>query len=225
MARLHSPADVLGVFVKAPEPGRVKTRLGRIIGARRAATLYRRMGLRVVERCLDPHRYRTMVWFAPVESDAAVRGWLGQLGIDGFLGQAPGGLGARLLGAFAYHFANGAHRVVIIGSDCPGVDAALIRRAFSALEESDLVIGPAQDGGFYLLGLTRRAPGLFRRIEWSTAAVFRQVMRNASVLGRTVAVLRTLRDVDTVEDAQAAGLLNSPPISSNGFRHAYRRGA
>lgn len=201
------PADVLVVFVKAPEPGCAKTRLAAAIGPDRAATLYRRMGRGVVEHCVAPERYRTIAWFTPAGVEAAVRTWLGGCGADGFRCQPEGGLGARLSGAFDRHFTEGAQRVVIIGSDCPGVGARLVRRAFQALARADLVIGPALDGGFYLLGLNAPAPGLFRDVQWSTGGVYGQVLENAARLRLSSAVLHELRDVDTLEDALALGLL------------------
>jgi len=102
-------------------------------------------------------------------------------------------------------------------------DHRLVEQAFRALERVDLAIGPARDGGFYLLGLRSPAPGLFRHIEWSTDVVFRQAMLNAARLGLSTQVLPELRDVDTVADARAVGLLPSP-ATRNGRNHGHARG-
>jgi hypothetical protein len=204
---MRSRADALGVFVKAPEPGRVKTRLAADIGARRAAELYRRLGRTVVAQCVAPDSYPTFVWYTPAREGDAIRSWLADLDVAAYLRQRAGGLGRRLAATFRHHFAGGARRVIIIGSDCPEVGVPLIRRAFDALTTDDLVIGPAGDGGFYLLGLRAPAPGLFRRVRWSTDAVFGQVMANVKALGLSAAVLPSLRDVDTVADAQALGFM------------------
>ena len=206
-------ADVLAVFVKVPTPGRVKTRLAQAVGAEAAAAMYAQMGRLIVAACVVPTRYRAAVWFAPADGKEATRSWLNRLAVDDFLGQPEGDLDLRLSTAFAHHFARGARRVVVIGSDCPDVDHALVQRAFHALAHNDLVIGPALDGGFYLLGLTSPAATLFRGVAWSTDAVCRQTRENARGLGLSVALLPALRDVDTIEDAHLLGLLPSdtPP--------------
>lgn len=211
MVRPPSPAEVLGILVKAPSPGAVKTRLAREIGAEHATALYERLGRAVVRRSVWPRRHATAIWFSPAGAEAAVRSWLESPGVHGFRPQRSGGLGARLAAVFRWHFAEGAERVVVIGSDCPDVGRFLVRRAFRLLEQRELVIGPARDGGFYLLGLRHSAPGLFRRVVWSTDAVFARTMANAARLGLGAAVLPELRDVDTVEDALILGLLESHP--------------
>lgn len=205
MARSLRP-DVLGIFVKAPEPGRVKTRLAAVLGDRRAADIYRALGRRVAARCLGPN-HDTVVWYAPAGGRAAVREWLRQLRIAAFRAQGAGTLGERLEGAFRRHFAEGARRVVVIGSDCPDVDAGLVGRAFEALEGHDLVLGPARDGGYYLVGLRAPAPELFRGIRWSTDAVLGETVSAARRLALRTRLLPTLRDIDTLSDARAAGLL------------------
>lgn len=210
MGKVSPPRDVLAVYVKSPEPGRVKTRLAKAMGLEAAAELYRRLGRGVVAHTISTSSHRTVVWFAPPEGGPAVRSWLGGLAVDEFIAQRRGGLGQRMLGAFARHFRDGARRVVLVGSDCPGVDRTAVRRAFAALRQNDVVLGPSQDGGFYLIGLNAPAPGLFRRIAWSTGAVLTQTIRNAERLGLRVALLPTLRDIDTVEDALALGWLPRP---------------
>jgi uncharacterized protein len=198
----------LGIFVKAPIPGRVKTRLGAAIGAAGAATLYQRLGRRVVG-AVAGSGYRTTVWFTPAGRGRYVREWLAGTGPVAFRPQHGVGLGARLIHAFAREFAAGARRVVIVGSDCPQVDRRVIRSAFTALDRYDVVLGPALDGGYYLIGLSAPRPALFRAIAWSTAAVARETRARAGALGLSCRVLRPLRDVDTVRDARATGLLNS----------------
>ncbi len=199
--------DVLGVFVKAPVAGRVKTRLAADVGPRRAARLYRGMGREIVARCVRPEAYRTVIWFSPPGAQRLVRTWLGGLPVSGFAPQRDGGLGVRLSAALGRHFGEGARRVVVIGSDCPHLERGSITRAFAALDVSDVVIGPAGDGGFYLLGLRAPAAGLFRGVAWSTASVGDQTLANAERLGLACSLLPTLRDVDTVADARALGLI------------------
>jgi rSAM/selenodomain-associated transferase 1 len=169
---------VLGVFVKAPAPGSVKTRLAAEVGVHRATKLYRDLGRRVVSVCAGTD-HDTVVWFAPAEARPAVRDWLQGLRVAAFRAQVPGSLGARLAAAFLRHFYEGARRVILIGSDCPGVDAGLVSRALAALAEHDLVLGPTHDGGYYLIGLRAPVPQLFRGIAWSTDAVLGQTLARA----------------------------------------------
>jgi hypothetical protein len=220
-------ADALAIFVKAPESGKVKTRLAEALGAESAAALYQWVGRRVVAQCVAVGPgYGTYVWFTPAGSEATVRSWLGVPGVSGFACQPSGGLGARMAAAFATHFAEGAGRVVLIGSDCPGVDRSVVGRAFQALERRDMVVGPARDGGFYLLGLgAAAAPALFRQVQWSTDGVLRQVMLNAARLGLSAVMLDELRDLDTLEDARALGLLAQVPASRAERAHESARGA
>ncbi len=197
---------MLGVFVKAPVPGRVKTRLAIEVGVQRAAEIYRELGRRVVSACAGPG-HDTVVWFAPAEARSAVREWLKGLSVAAFRAQFSGPLGVRLAEAFRQHFDDGARRVILIGSDCPGVDAVLVSSALAMLDEHDLVLGPAHDGGYYLVGLRAPAPQLFQGIAWSTEAVMEQTLARARQLGLGSALLPTLRDVDTASDARALGVL------------------
>ncbi|MGH8568365.1 MAG: TIGR04282 family arsenosugar biosynthesis glycosyltransferase [Gammaproteobacteria bacterium] len=207
MSRVQRP-DVLAVFVKAPLVGQVKTRLAADIGAPRATELYRALGRSVVSACIGPS-HETVVWFSPVEARPIVREWLGDLAIADYRAQPTGSLGSRLIAALRDHFHEGARRVVLIGSDCPGIHARLVSRAFAFLDEHDLVIGPARDGGYYLIGLRGPAPQLFRGISWSTATVLQQTLTRARRVGLRPAILPTLRDIDTADDARVLGLLPS----------------
>jgi hypothetical protein len=192
--------------VKAPLPGRVKTRLAAEVGSQRAAEIYRDLGRRAVSAAAGAD-YETVVWFAPPEARPEVRAWLQGLSVADYRAQVAGPLGTRLATAFLRHFDEGARRVIVIGSDCPAVDASLVSRALAGLDEHDLVLGPAHDGGYYLIGLRRPAPQLFRGIAWSTEAVLDQTLAQARRLRLSTVLLPTLRDVDTAGDARALGIL------------------
>ncbi|GAC1380996.1 MAG: hypothetical protein NVSMB30_28790 [Hymenobacter sp.] len=117
--------------------------------------------------------------------------------------QAPGDLGERMAAAFAAAFEAGARRVAIIGTDCPGLRAAHLTQAFAQLADHDVVLGPATDGGYYLLGLRQPCPELFQNKAWSTASVLPDTVAEAERLGYRVALLPELRDVDTAVDLVA----------------------
>ena len=109
-------------------------------------------------------------------------------------------LGARLERAFGELLNDGPARAVILGADCPMLDTAMMRRAFDALEGDDLVLGPSRDGGYYLIGLTRTAPALFRDVAWGTSAVLEQTLDRAQESGLAASLLSPLDDLDTPED-------------------------
>lgn len=196
----RTPRRAVLVFVRAPKPGRVKTRLAAAVGDRAALRIYTRLAEHTLAevRELAAEGVGIRVHYDPADAGDEVRAWLG----DGprYLPQADGDLGMRIKDAFARAFAEGAERVVIVGSDLPEVSAALLRRAFELLDAHSAAIGPARDGGYYLLGLRRRIDGIFDQIEWSTPDVLRTTLERFSAAGVQPAALEELADVDTVDD-------------------------
>ena len=159
-------------------------------------------------RALAAEGVEVRVHYAPADAGDGVRAWLG----DGpaYLPQADGDLGMRMMNAFARAFADGAGRVVIVGSDLPRISAPLLRRAFHVLDAHPAVIGPARDGGYYLLGLRKMAGGIFDGIAWSTPRVLAATLERFRAAGIDPAVLEELADVDTVDDLPP-GWLNADP--------------
>ena len=186
------------VLVKAPRAGFVKTRLAAALGPHGALTAYRALVERVLGE-LSPLR-DVELRFAPDDAAAEISTWL-RPGWNA-TPQGEGDLGARMQRAFADAFASGATRVVLIGSDCPHVTTGDIAAAAAALAKHDVVLGPAEDGGYWLVALRAAAPGLFEHMEWSTGGVLAQTLARAQSLGLRVHLLRMLPDVDTVEDWQ-----------------------
>lgn len=186
------------IFLKAPRPGQVKTRLAAVIGAETACAAYRRLAETVLgEMAALPD---VELCFGPDDGEADLKPWL-RAGWT-LARQGEGDLGQRLHRAFSRHFANGARRVVIVGSDCPSIRQTDIAEAWSALDRSDVVLGPATDGGYWLIGLSAPQPGLFEGIEWSTDRVLAQTLERAGQSGLKTRLLRELADVDTAEDWQ-----------------------
>ena len=200
MSRL-ALADVLNVFVKHPRPGAVKSRLAARIGPDRAAAVYRAIADEEIRRTA-PRRdeYERLFFFAPPESRQDLEEWLpGQVLVP----QVDGDLGTRMKSALAHAFGQGARRAALIGTDVPSLDREDVLGAFESLDEHDVVVGPATDGGYYLLATKRPEPELFRDVPWSTPQVLAATLDRAARLGRSVRVLRTLGDVDTPEDLAA----------------------
>lgn len=182
------------VFAKRPSPGRVKTRLAGLLGSEGASRLYGALladtllsvgcvrGARPVITC-TPSREQT--WFAS------------NFGEDfSVTDQGSGDLGARMSRCFDDAFMQGARRVVVVGSDLPTLSSECIENAFDMLRSHDLTLGPADDGGYYLIGLSRSAPELFDGIDWSTERVFAQTVERARRCGLSLSTLATECDVD-----------------------------
>ncbi len=202
--------ESLLVFVRYPEPGRVKTRLIPEMGRVGAAEIYRYMAEQVMDTVLAINRpgMTTTVWGDPGSRLAALRRWLGP--DPEYMAQPDGDLGQRLGRAFAEAFAGGAERVIAIGSDCIDLSGELITGAFDNLLSYDAVLGPAADGGYYLLGLARPLPAVFEGIPWSTDETLAVTRERLGEAGLTLCCLPSLRDIDTWQDVQAAGLTCRP---------------
>jgi uncharacterized protein len=114
--------------------------------------------------------------------------------------QGEGDLGDRMARSFEAGFVAGYDRIVIIGTDCPQIDPDLIREAFGELQQQDLVLGVAADGGYYLIGLSRMIPAIFQDIAWSTDLVLAQTLAIADRLSVSYHLLRMLSDIDRPED-------------------------
>jgi len=191
------PLDTkLIIFVKAPRLGNVKTRLAESIGDHAACAAYQTLVTRLVEN-LD-RLPGVELRFSPDDAAEEIRPWLRH---DWQLSpQGPGDLGAKLNRAIQESFAAGAKRVVVIGSDCPAIVAADIEMAWATLATHDVVLGPATDGGYWLIGLRQPQPNFFQNIPWSTERVFETTLARAREAKLSIHRLRTLSDVDLIED-------------------------
>lgn len=184
------------VFLKAPRVGTVKTRLAEGIGAAAACEAYRHLVLTLLGKLASLRSVE--LCFTPADAEAELTSWLREGW--GNQPQISGDLGERLHGAFLAHFQSGAERVVIIGADCPEVLPADVAAAWRALGDHDVVLGPATDGGYWLIGLRAPQSQLFTAMPWSTAAVLAETQRRARASGLSIALLRELSDVDNLAD-------------------------
>ena len=198
---LRSESDeskpVVLVFAKAPRPGEVKTRLATDLGDAAATRLYRTMGRTVVDG-LRGGAFRIHVCFSPGDARGEMEAWLGTDELE-FQPQVSGDLGQRMEMAAEEAFRT-TSRVCMVGTDTPDLDRRVVEEALAKLEEADMVVGPARDGGYYLLALNRLEPSLFRDVPWSTAQVLETTLARANTAGLTVHTLAMRVDVDRITD-------------------------
>lgn len=242
--------NALIIFLKYPEPGKVKTRLAKALGYEKACAVYKSLAENVIKNIFtkNPGTYDVHIFFTPADRETEIKEWLkpfihGNRGVKTqFSPQEGRNLGERMSNAFKNILQekdykkcaiqrtttksplkkgdeggckehsqerNLFHNTIIIGTDCPGIDATLIEDAFGVLKEKDIVIGPCKDGGYYLLGMSRPVPvsfeqgpasDLFVDIDWSTDRVFEQTMEKIRENNLSCGILKTLVDIDTIED-------------------------
>ena len=187
----------LALFARRPRAGEVKTRLSPAVPPALALELYRAMleDALAVTAAADANE-RLVYWAPAVEAHDGPAVPPGMRERD----QRGGDLGERLAHAFDELIATEGDRALILGADCPELESGTLRGAFDQLESHDAVLGPARDGGYYLLGLRKPAPELFRDVEWSTPRVLDQTLERLGLAGLTVALLPALDDLDTPED-------------------------
>jgi len=186
-------------FIKNPEKGRVKTRLASAIGDEMAVRLYKRFLLEMLST-LNKGTFLFYLCVYPVDALEGLKTWLGQEYL--YMPQQGEDLGERMKNAFMEALAMNFKRVVLIGSDVPSLPLKFVEEAFISLEKKDVVIGPSVDGGYYLIGFRDKkfSPRVFKGIPWSTERVFGETMKVLEHEGLTVHTLKTLRDIDTIQD-------------------------
>lgn len=183
--------DTVFVFARAPRLGTVKRRLGREIGERAALRFHQAMLRRLLRSLTRDRRFATVIAVTP---DRARTRWPVRVPV---IGQGGGNLGARMARALAR-----GRRTAVVGCDIPGLTAGDIRAAFRALGRADAVFGPAEDGGYWLVGFGPRRPARpFADVRWSTPHALADTLANFR--GLRIALVRTLSDVDTAADFAA----------------------
>lgn len=187
--------NTLLIFIKNPVAGKVKTRLARTVGDAEALRIYHILLEKTRAAALEAPVKRQL-WYSDQIDRADA--WPEQL----FDKQVQSGadLGERMGNAFKAAFAQGAEKVVIVGSDCPALNGDILMQAFTALDTQEAAIGPTPDGGYYLLALRRFEPALFENIAWSTETVCHDTIKAAEKAGLHVALLPPLSDIDTEAD-------------------------
>ena len=192
------------IFAKAPVPGHAKTRLIPVLGAEGAAKLAAQMLAATLAQVKGAAPAKFELCVTP---NAAEEAWTGHLPRDVAISeQGPGDLGMRMAAA-AERVLRGGERIILIGTDCPGLDSARLRAMAAALESHDAVMHPAKDGGYVLLGLSRFDPSLFSGIVWSNDTVGTSTRARIETLGWRLLVGETLRDIDEPSDLEVEGQL------------------
>lgn len=185
--------EVVLIFQKNEVLGKVKSRLAVGTGEEQALEIYQQLLAKTYLALRDVSVSITSYFseFIPENPIHSAENKLVQVGQD---------LGERMKNAFAENFESGMEKVVLIGTDCPSLEGIHLAQAFEALDQSDLVIGPARDGGYYMIGMKRRADFLFEGITWSTELVLSQTLALAAEQGLQTSLLPVLEDIDTLED-------------------------
>jgi rSAM/selenodomain-associated transferase 1 len=187
--------QALLIFARNPEAGKVKTRLAATLGNEMALAIYKKLLKRTIAVTQNLPVDKIVYFSNGIEGDDFwdSKHYYKQV-------QQGNDLGKKMKNAFASTFDNGYDRLVIIGTDCPGLEPAIIMGAFVHLNVYDVVIGPAEDGGYYLLGMKRLYPQLFENISWSTSTVFNDTLKKCDCLGLKYHLLPVLNDVDEEAD-------------------------
>ena len=195
----NSPTILL--FLKAPRRGHVKTRLAHKVGAERALATYRALVQRQWQAL--PESAPIEVHYTPHDAEFEMKQWLGAE--VPHYAQAEGELGARLTDSVKRAFGRSAQTVLCIGGDCPQLEARHFDEAVKLLDTGhDVVFGPSEDGGYYLIGLQSPMPELFEDIPWSTRNTLEASLQQADALGLKVGLLETLYDIDEVSELDRA---------------------
>jgi rSAM/selenodomain-associated transferase 1 len=179
-------------ILKAPMVGTVKTRLAEEIGEVRALSAYRQMVEFLFDRLASEWPFE--IHFTPPEAEHLMHAWLGSE--HPYFPQVGNDLGERMETAVRDAFSRGGDPVILLGGDCPHVTPSMIGEVAESLAYHDTAIGPAADGGYYLLALNRPDARLFGDIAWSTETVFTETLERIKAAGLTVKILETLEDVD-----------------------------
>ncbi|MEJ2695409.1 MAG: TIGR04282 family arsenosugar biosynthesis glycosyltransferase [Candidatus Sulfobium sp.] len=191
--------NLLGLVARYPAAGTVKTRLAKDIGCFAACRVYRILAERIIaETGPAAGSYDRIIFYSsPGASEDKVREWLPG---ERLVPQKGADIGQIMENALGEMFDDGAGKAIIAGVDVPGLNRHIVDLAFKELESADIVIGPATDGGYYLVGMKTPVPGVFRGMPWGTSRVFGETLRVTGGLGLTVATVASMRDVDTLDD-------------------------
>lgn len=207
-------SDALIIFIKNPAPGRVKTRIAATEGHAKAMRIYLELMRHTRETALELDVNRFLFYGGSIKygDDWSEEDFQKHL-------QAETDLGGRMSAAFQ-RVSETHDKAVIIGSDCASLTPETVREAFDALDEHPFVVGPTFDGGYYLLGMRRHMPELFKNVAWSTESVFATTTERIKSIGGTYHLTKKLSDIDYAEDWERYGW-KLPEIDKKEFKRKY----
>jgi rSAM/selenodomain-associated transferase 1 len=194
--------NALIIIAKYPEKESVKTRLKGLMPDEKRVALYVSLLNHTVEKLRSVPGVDTFIAYAPVYAEEYFSRF-----VTGLIPLPDGDLGMRMFYAFEEVFHSGYRRAALVGADIPDLSVLIIQQAFVFLSESDIVYGPAKDGGYYLVGMRKLIREIFEKVQWSSEQTLKKSIEQAKKYGYSVAFTETLSDIDTVEDAKRAGLL------------------
>jgi uncharacterized protein len=190
-------SNCLIIFTRYPELGKTKTRLIPALGEQGATQLHRQMAEYTIQQARSLPQMAIEVWYVGGNQEL-MQNWLGQDLV--YRKQPPGDLGDRMCAAFRSSFNQGHDAVIVVGTDCPELTTAVLTQGFAKLQDHTLTIGPAIDGGYYLIGLQQLVPELFQGIAWSTATVLSETLEIVDRLHLSISLLPCLHDIDVPQD-------------------------
>ncbi len=187
-------------MARPAELGKVKSRLAATLGAEKTLTVYKHL-LHHTISITEKSGHSFIIWWSDLPNDYLSIPYQLQTGEL---------LGERMQQAFEFEFnLNQSEKVVMVGTDCPDLSTTILQQAFDALEENKIVLGPSEDGGYYLIGMNGFHPELLQDIEWSTDRVLEQTIEKCKKYEKTFALLPTLNDIDNEEDLRRSSLIKT----------------
>tara|TARA_R110000868_G_scaffold158268_1_gene386246 strand:+ start:108 stop:695 length:588 start_codon:yes stop_codon:yes gene_type:complete len=192
---MNSPKPLLIIFIKNPEKGKVKTRLAKEVGDERALEIYKQLLDHTHAITTDLPIEKYVYYSSKIDAED-------QWDLGGYQKSIQAGkdLGDKMCNAFQAGFDKDHHPICIIGSDCFEINETIIAEAFEKLKSYDYVIGPAKDGGYYLLGMREYSPQLFTNKTYSTSKVCAEAIAEIKLMSKTCFLLPKLSDIDTLKD-------------------------
>lgn len=184
------------IFVKSPIAGEVKTRLASDIGDEKALKIYWQL-LEITKKIASQFKGSKMIWSNKNWTDYSdywpIKSFQFHL-------QKGANLGEKMASAFDFHFKEGFNKLLLIGSDCPEINISVLNEAEQALDHHDVIIGPAVDGGYYLIAMKKVHYELFEDMQWSQAQVLENTIQKAKIHFLSTYLLKTLSDIDDLAD-------------------------
>jgi len=190
------------IIAKYPEKGHVKTRLSGFMPDEKILELYKYMLEQTIHKLRTVPGTDTFIAYAPEHADE----YFSRFG-TGLIRLSTGNLGSNMSHSFEVIFQKGYKKAVLVGADIPDLSESIIRHAFDLLTGNDIVFGPSEDGGYYLVGMSKLIRAVFENVVWSSKQTLMESLEQAGKSGHTVGYTKALWDIDTIEDVKKAGFI------------------